>query len=71
MPLNMLIPGRIPFATFYPAVMAAALIARFRAGLIAVILARPLAMFAVNLPHACATTTVWVVLGAVTAAGPL
>lgn len=69
LPLDMLIPGQVPFVTFYPAVMAAALIAGFRAGLIAVILPTPRAMFAVNFQYPYATTIVWLVLGCITAAG--
>ena len=44
--IDTLIPGQVPFVTFYPAVMAASLIAGYRTGLITVVLSTPLALVA-------------------------
>ncbi len=67
--VDLLIQGQVPFVTFYPAVMAASLIAGFRAGLIVVVLSTPLVVFAFGVQYPYATTIVWVVLASVVAVG--
>lgn len=67
--VDTLISGQVPFVTFYPAVMAASLIAGFRAGLIVVVLSTPLAVLAFGVQYPYATTAVWLVLASVVAAG--
>ncbi|HEV7690558.1 MAG TPA: HWE histidine kinase domain-containing protein [Hyphomonadaceae bacterium] len=67
--VDFLIPGQVPFVTFYPAVMAASLIAGYRSGLIAVIGATPFAIFAFNGQYPIMTTVVWLVLASVVALG--
>lgn len=67
--VDSLITGQVPFVTFYPAVMAASLIAGFRAGLITVLLSTPLAVLAFGSQYPYATTAVWLVLASVVAVG--
>jgi two-component sensor histidine kinase len=69
MGLDLVIHGQVPFATFYPAVIAAGLIAGVRAGVIAVILATPLAVFAFDAQYPIATTVVWCLMASVVAVG--
>ncbi len=67
--IDVLIAGQVPFVTFYPAVMAASLIAGFRAGFLVVLASTPLAVLAFGGPYPIATTLVWLVLSSVVAAG--
>ena len=67
--IDSLIPGQVPFVTFYPAVMAASLITGYRAGLIAVALSTPLAVIAFGMPYPFMTTAVWLVLACIVAVG--
>ena len=67
--VDMLIPGQVPFVTFYPTVMAASLIAGFRAGLLVVVLSTPFVVFAFDVQHPYATTIVWLLLASVVAVG--
>lgn len=67
--IDSLIPGQVPFVTFYPAVMAASLIAGYRAGLIGVALSTPLALVAFGMQYPFMTTLVWLVLASVVAVG--
>ncbi|MDP3494113.1 MAG: HWE histidine kinase domain-containing protein [Hyphomonadaceae bacterium] len=67
--VDMAIQGQVPFVTFYPAVMAASLIAGFRAGLLVVLLSTPLVVFAFGVQYPIATTIVWLVLASVVAVG--
>lgn len=63
-----LIKDQVPFVTFYPAVMAAALIAGIRSGILAVIFATPLASTAFG-TYPIAATVIWLVLASVVAIG--
>lgn len=67
--VDILIQGQVPFVTFYPAVMAASLIAGFRSGLLVVLLSTPLVVFAFDVQYPYATTIVWLVLASVVAVG--
>ncbi|MFT3724330.1 MAG: HWE histidine kinase domain-containing protein [Hyphomonadaceae bacterium] len=67
--IDTLIPGQVPFVTFYPAVMAASLIAGFRSGFLAVAVSTPLAVVAFGVQYPYATTIVWLILASVVAAG--
>ncbi len=67
--IDFLIPGQVPFVTFYPAVMAASLIAGYRAGLLSVALSTPFAVFAFGMQYPIMTTVVWLVLASVVAVG--
>lgn len=67
--IDALISGQVPFVTFYPAVMAASLIAGFRAGLLVVAASTPLAVMAFGIQFPIATTVVWLVFACVVAAG--
>jgi two-component sensor histidine kinase len=67
--IDQFIHGQVPFVTFYPAVIAASLIAGFRSGLATVLLATPLAVFAFEGQYPIATTTIWIVLATIVAAG--
>lgn len=63
-----LISGQVPFVTFYPAVMAASLIAGIRSGILAVILSTPVTATAFP-AMPIATLVVWLVLSTVVAVG--
>ena len=67
--IDTLIAGQVPFVTFYPAVMAASLIAGFRAGFLTVAASTPLAIFAFGVQYPYATTIIWLILASVVAAG--
>jgi two-component sensor histidine kinase len=67
--IDQLIQGQVPFVTFYPAVIAASLIAGFRAGAITVLLSTPLAVLAFSGQYTIATTIVWLVLASIVAVG--
>lgn len=67
--IDTLVQGQVPFVTFYPAVMAAALIAGFRAGLLVIFFSTPIAVLAFGGDYPVATTIVWLVLASVVAAG--
>lgn len=67
--VDSLIPNQVPFVTFYPAVMAASLIAGFRAGAVAVVLSTPLAVWAFGGQYPVATTIIWLILASVVAVG--
>jgi two-component sensor histidine kinase len=67
--IDQFIHGQVPFVTFYPAVIAASLIAGFRSGIVTVLLATPLAVFAFEGQYPIATTTIWLLLATVVAAG--
>lgn len=66
--VDAIIRGQVPFVTFYPAVMAASLIAGTRSGIIAVVLATPIAVMAFE-SHPIMATVVWLVLASVVAIG--
>lgn len=66
--VDSVIHGQVPFVTFYPAVMAAALIAGVRSGLLAVALSTPLAAMAFD-SYPIITTLIWLVLASVVAVG--
>lgn len=66
--IDALIQGQVPFVTFYPAVMAASLIAGVRAGILAVVLSTPIAAVAFG-NHPIATSVIWIVLATVVAVG--
>jgi two-component sensor histidine kinase len=67
--VDVLINGQVPFVTFYPAVMAASLIAGYRSGFAAVLLSTPFAIFAFGAQYPIMTTVVWLVLASVVALG--
>ncbi len=67
--IDQLIQGQVPFVTFYPAVIAASLIAGFRAGALTVLLSTPLAVTAFSGQYPIATTVVWLLLASVVAVG--
>jgi two-component sensor histidine kinase len=67
--VDVLIHGEVPFVTFYPAVMAASLIAGYRSGFAAVALSTPFAVFAFGAQYPIMTTVVWLVLASVVALG--
>jgi two-component sensor histidine kinase len=67
--IDQLIHGQVPFVTFYPAVIAASLIAGFRAGALTVLASTPLAATAFEGQYPIATTLIWLVLASVVAAG--
>ncbi len=67
--IDQLIHGQVPFVTFYPAVIAASLIAGFRAGALTVLLSTPLAVVAFSGQYPIATTIVWLVLASIVAVG--
>jgi two-component sensor histidine kinase len=67
--IDFVIPNQVPFVTFYPAVMAAALLAGIRSGVITVIISTPLAVMAFGWNYPIATTILWLVLSSVVAAG--
>jgi two-component sensor histidine kinase len=67
--IDTVISGQVPFVTFYPAVMAASLIAGFRAGFLAVAASTPLAVLAFGVQYPYATTLIWLILASVVAAG--
>ena len=50
MAIDALIKGQVPFVTFYPAVMAASLIAGMRSGILAVVISTPIAAVAFGAP---------------------
>lgn len=66
--IDFFIRGQVPFVTFFPAVMAASLIAGVRSGLAAVVLSTPVAVLAFG-AHPIMTTVVWVTLATVVAIG--
>ena len=66
--IDVLIHGQVPFVTFYPAVMAASLIAGIRSGILAVIVSTPVAVMAFE-AYPVITTVVWLVLATVVAVG--
>ncbi len=66
--IDSLIHGQVPFVTFYPAVMAASLIAGIRSGILAVVLSTPLAISAFD-AYPIMTTLIWLVLATVVAVG--
>jgi two-component sensor histidine kinase len=66
--IDVFIPGQVPFVTFYPAVMAASLIAGIRSGVLAVALSTPIALMAFGY-FPIATTAIWLVLASVVAIG--
>lgn len=65
--IDQLIEGQIPFATFFPAVIAAGLLNGFRASLIAVVLAVPVATIPFASIYPVATYAVWLIFGSVVA----
>lgn len=67
--IDTVIPGQVPFVTFYPAVMGASLMAGFRAGALVVLFSTPLAVMAFGVQYPYATTAIWLVLASVVAAG--
>jgi two-component sensor histidine kinase len=67
--IDAIIPNQVPFVTFYPAVMAASLIAGIRSGMIAVVISTPLALAAFGGDFPFATTVIWLVLASVVAIG--
>lgn len=67
--IDSLIADQVPFVTFYPAVMAASLIAGFRAGALVVVLSTPLAVLAFGGQYPYATSVIWLILASVVAAG--
>jgi two-component sensor histidine kinase len=67
--IDQLIPDQVPFVTFYPAVIAASLIAGFRAGLLTIVLSTPLAVWAFQGGYPIATTVIWLVLATIVAIG--
>lgn len=67
--IDQLIHDQVPFVTFYPAVIAASLIAGFRAGFVTVLVSTPLAVWAFHGQYPIATTIVWLVLASVVAVG--
>jgi two-component sensor histidine kinase len=67
--IDQLIHGQVPFVTFYPAVIAASLIAGYRAGALTVLASTPLAVVAFSGQYPMATTLIWLVLASVVAAG--
>jgi two-component sensor histidine kinase len=67
--VDVLINGQVPFVTFYPAVMAASLIAGYRSGFAAVLLSTPFAIFAFGAQYPIMTTVVWLALASVVALG--
>ena len=67
--IDQLIPDQVPFVTFYPAVIAASLIAGFRAGFLTIVLATPLAVWAFQGEYPVATTIIWLVLATIVAVG--
>jgi two-component sensor histidine kinase len=67
--IDQLIHDQVPFVTFYPAVIAASLIAGFRAGFLTVLVSTPLAVLAFQGQYPIATTIVWLVLATVVAVG--
>ena len=67
--IDQFIHGQVPFVTFYPAVIAASLIAGFRGGALAVLASTPLAVLAFSGQYPIATTIVWLLLASVVAAG--
>jgi len=67
--IDQLIHDQVPFVTFYPAVIAASLIAGFRAGFLTVLVSTPLAVLAFHGQYPIATTIVWLVLASIVAVG--
>ena len=67
--IDQLIHGQVPFVTFYPAVIAASLIAGFRAGALTIVGSTLLAVLAFSGQYLIATTIIWLVLASVVAAG--
>jgi two-component sensor histidine kinase len=67
--IDVVISGQVPFVTFYPAVMAASLLAGVRSGVICVVISTPLAVMAFGGNYPVATTVIWLVLSSVVAAG--
>jgi two-component sensor histidine kinase len=65
--IDALIHGQVPFVTFYPAVVAAGLIGGVRSGVIAVIVATPLAIFAFDVQYPVATTLIWCTMSSIVA----
>jgi len=63
--LDVFIHGQVPFVTFYPAVVAAGLIGGSRAGVIAVLLATPLAVWGFGSQYPVATTLIWCVMASI------
>jgi len=66
--IDSLIHGQVPFVTFYPAVMAAALIAGVRSGMLAVVFSTPVAVMAFD-AYPVMTTVIWLALASVVAIG--
>lgn len=67
--IDQLIHDQVPFVTFYPAVIAASLIAGFRAGFLTILISTPLAVWAFQGQYPIAITIVWLVLATVVAVG--
>jgi len=67
--IDQFIHGQVPFVTFYPAVIAASLIAGLRSGLVTILLATPLAVVAFEGQYPVPTTIIWLVLAIIVAAG--
>lgn len=65
--LDLLIHGQVPFVTFYPAVIAAGLFGGVRAGVIAVLLSTPVAVWAFGAQYPIATTIIWCVMASIVA----
>jgi len=66
--VDAIIPGQVPFVTYYPAVMAASLIAGIRSGALAVAISTPLALLVFG-AFPFAITMIWLVLASVVAIG--
>ena len=67
--IDQLIAGQVPFVTFYPAVIAASLIAGLRAGFVTIAISTPLAVWAFHGQYPVATTIIWLVLALIVAVG--
>jgi two-component sensor histidine kinase len=67
--IDQLIAGQVPFVTFYPAVIAASLIAGFRAGFLTIAISTPLAVWAFQGQYPIATTIIWLILASIVAVG--
>ena len=67
--IDSFIHGQVPFVTFYPAVIAASLIAGLRSGLLVILISTPLAVTAFEGQYPYATTFIWLILAGIVAAG--
>jgi two-component sensor histidine kinase len=67
--IDQFIPDQVPFVTFYPAVIAASLIAGFRSGFLTIVFSTPLAVWAFQGQYPVPTTIIWLVLATIVAAG--